>query len=557
MRSNKLFLSVLSGLMLGFSWPFAGSITPFIFIALVPLLLIEDELIKENKKGLWPMIKYGFPAFFIFNLQTTWFIYEVQESFITKFMSAGPAIVLNATFMTIAFALFHATRAWIGRKEGYFALIAYWIAWEFLHLNWELSWPWLTLGNVFSIRPNWVQWYEYTGILGGSIWILVINLFIFKSFRNYIQDQLNWKIFFIKLFFLFVPFFAMGYFLKNRLLKELKKVDIVLVQPNIDPYNEKFTYDKSLPQLEKMLVLAAEKITPETDLVLFPETALQEPTYIFPKGAEFGFQGLWENNIETSKSVILIRQFLRDYPNLTLIFGLSSDRLQAEDEPKVPASRYLAKAKVYYQTYNAALVIGKNRRVGFYHKSKLVPAVESMPMQWLLEPLADVIYNMGGTSGSLGIQEDQVPFYFGDSIGISPAICYESIYGEVFSEFISNGADIIGIITNDGWWGDSPGYKQHFSYARLRAIESRKWVARAANTGISGFINPRGEVVEKSTWWVPAVLSRTISTNDSHTFYIKYGDYLGRLAAFMAILMLIYTVVRYINRKDPEVRSYD
>lgn len=549
MRYNKLLLSVISGVLMAVSWPYAGSVTPLIFVAIVPLLLVEEELFQENKHGLWVIVKYVYPAFFFFNLFTTWWIYNVQESIATKLMSAGPAIVLNATFMAIAFGLFHITRMRIGNKEGYIGLIIYWVAWEHLHLNWELSWPWLTFGNIFSDHPDWVQWYEYTGVLGGSLWILLINLGVFFLFKQFINERFNWKRAVGFAIVGFVPLFIWSFILKQKKEPVDKHIEVVLVQPNIDPYNEKFEYGKAKEQLLNMLDLAREKLSPETKLILFPETALQERATLSMNGNQLVLVGLWENNIEASMSVKVIREFLEDYPDLSMVIGLSSDRLQGKDEKIIPASRYIKSLGVYYQAYNAALFIAKDKAVKFYHKSELVPAVEFMPLEWLLKPLASLSLDFGGTTGTLGTQENQDPFFFSDdSIGVSPSICYESIYGHSSSEFVQNGASILGIITNDGWWGDSPGYKQHLSLARLRAIETRRWVARAANTGISAFINPKGEIVQRSNWWVPAVLKQEVTINNRMTFYVTYGAYIGRTAAFMAVLLLIYTMMRYIKR---------
>ena len=553
MKHQKWLLSIFSGLLLGFSWPYIGSVTPLIFIAFLPLLMLEEELYSEGKKSLWSSFKYAYPAFFIFNLLTTYWIYNVQESMGTKIFSAGSAITLNAAFMTIAFSLFHVTRSRVGNREGYISLFLYWIGWEYLHLNWELSWPWLTLGNVFSIHSDWVQWYEFTGILGGSVFILFINLLFYTIYKKYlIKDQRGMIMNGIAILIIFLSSILFGSTSLTTKAPKTDPMEIVLVQPNVDPYNEKFQYESADIQLMKMLDLAQTKITDSTKIVLFPETALQERTTLYPQKDSLVLIGLWENNIEQSNSIRIIRQFLEVYPHLTLIFGVSSDRLQAKDEEIISASRYIPELDVYYQSYNAALIVEKDRKVEFYHKSELVPAVEFMPLQWLLKPLMNLAIDMGGTSGTLGTQEDQIPFFTKDSIGISPAICYESIYGDVNAEFVENGAQILGIITNDGWWSDSPGYKQHVSYARLRAIESRKWVARSANTGISCFIDPWGHVLQQSDWWVEAVLKMTVYPNKVMTFYSKYGDYLGRIASFLSVLMLLYTIVRTIKYKHTD-----
>jgi apolipoprotein N-acyltransferase len=108
---------------------------------------------------------------------------------------------------------------------------------------------------------------------------------------------------------------------------------------------------------------------------------------------------------------------------------------------------------------------------------------------------------------------------------------------------VHQGAGFIAIITNDAWWGNTSGKDQHLAYAKLRAIENRRWVARSANTGISGFINQRGDVVKKSAWWVPTALKADVNLNEEQTFYTQYGDILAILGcsgAFVLVLFALY-----------------
>ena len=136
----------------------------------------------------------------------------------------------------------------------------------------------------------------------------------------------------------------------------------------------------------------------------------------------------------------------------------------------------------------------------------------------------------------------------------APVVCYESIYGAYVSEQCRKGAELIFILTNDGWWGNTPGYKQHMSFARLRAIENRKCVARSANTGYSCFINQLGDVVYQSKWWQPTSAKGILKRNKIKTTYMKWGDYIGFICVFISFLFLILIVKKrisliYINRR--------
>ena len=168
-----------------------------------------------------------------------------------------------------------------------------------------------------------------------------------------------------------------------------------------------------------------------------------------------------------------------------------------------------------------------------------------MPFSRYFSFLEKYIINLGGTTGSLGSQEEPSNFTSGNSILTAPVICYESIFGEYLTGYIKKGAGLIFVLTNDGWWKNTPGYRQHLSFARLRAIETRRSIARSANTGISAFINQRGDIMQQTKWWTRTALHGKIKTNDSLTFYVHYGDYIGRICAFMSVLLLLY----YLSQK--------
>lgn len=173
-----------------------------------------------------------------------------------------------------------------------------------------------------------------------------------------------------------------------------------------------------------------------------------------------------------------------------------------------------------------------------------------MPYPRLFKLLENVILNLGGTTGSRGTQDYRGTFkHTTDETRIAPVICYESIYGEYVTEYIRNGANLIFVITNDGWWGNTTGYKQHLSYSQLRAIETRRSIARSANTGVSAFINQKGEILNRTEWWVPDVIKNTLKANTEYTFYVRYGDYIGRIASFFAIFAILYTFVQVIITK--------
>jgi apolipoprotein N-acyltransferase len=168
-----------------------------------------------------------------------------------------------------------------------------------------------------------------------------------------------------------------------------------------------------------------------------------------------------------------------------------------------------------------------------------VVGIENLPYKSILEPLlGNIMLDLGGTVSTKTTQEDRSVFVSNDGTKVGPIICYESVYGEYVTGYVKKGANLLCIITNDGWWDDTPGYKQHLSYAKLRAIETRRDIARSANTGMSAFINQKGEVTYKSSWWVETEKTQNVKLNNQLTFYSKHGDYLAIGSIISVIVML-------------------
>lgn len=125
---------------------------------------------------------------------------------------------------------------------------------------------------------------------------------------------------------------------------------------------------------------------------------------------------------------------------------------------------------------------------------------------------------------------------------MAPVVCYESIFGEYVGDYINNGANLIFIITNDGWWRDTPGYKQHLAYARLRAIETRRQIARSANTGISCVVDELGNLHAEQPWWKEGYIMANLTPNNQKTFFVRFGDVLSKLASLITVLLIGYSI---------------
>lgn len=573
-KYNPLLLSLLSGVLLFVAWP-VSPLTFLIFVAFVPLLQLERQMTRRAAFFGWIYL-----AMLVWNVATTWWVC------LSTVPGGIAAILANSLLMCIPWIGFYNVKKRMGEKAGYAALVLFWLTFEYIHLNWELSWPWLTLGNVFATHPAWVQWYSFTGTSGGSLWIWIINILVFLWLRNYAQQNKQpntgkgsrpgkdsrqslgsgtglsgfYRVW-ILLLLLVLPFllsYGLLYSKKGGQSKETMAKgmqanetqasalrqpakNIIIVQPNIDPYNEKFAAGGQEAQLQKLIRLSETQIDSNTALVVWPETAI--PVSIN------------EDEMKSNFFIAPVWYFLKKHPGLNLLTGIEGFRFyngqnKTASSFKVPPNEndpHKDTGSLYADTYNSAALLDSNN-FQIYHKSKLVPGVETLPS--FLTFMTPLFEKFGGTaSGYTKQNERTVLNTYNTTYRVAPAVCYESIYGEFMAKYIRNGADLIAIITNDGWWGDTPGYRQHENYGRLRAIETDRWVVRSANTGISCVIDPSGNVIAPQPWDRVAVIKQEVPANKSLTFYVQFGDLISKAAIALTILLIGWNLTAIIKNK--------
>jgi apolipoprotein N-acyltransferase len=518
---KKLFLAIFSGILLSFAWPIDGFYL-LIFIAWIPLLLLEKNL-SEGKTRV-AFLGYGLVSMLVWNILTTWWIKNAS------FGGALMAIVANSIIMAFVLYLFHIVRVKKGDKIGYISLVALWMSFEYIHLRWDITWPWLNLGNVFANQIEIIQWYEYTGVFGGTLWVWVINILLFQALLSK-SDNKTVKPILIRVLTIFLIPILFSIVIYFTYQEKVNPLNIVAVQPNIDPYNEKFSGLTSAQQLVKLLAIADGKIDQKTDYLVAPETALVEY--------------LWEDRMSESNDIKTLDSLIRIYPKLNILIGASTLKAFLPGEKVSSTARRFGNTDQFYDSFNTALQLDYTGNIQSYHKSKLVPGVEKMPWPALFKYVEKFAIDLGGISGSLGMQDEREAFFTPDKKFVAgPIVCYESVYGQYVGEYVKKGANFLAIITNDGWWGDTPGYKQHLKYGALRAIETRRSIVRSANTGITATINQKGEIENKTSWWKEDAIKASINVNDHITFYTRFGDYLGLLAIFTSIAIGLSLVIQ-------------
>jgi len=522
LKSNNFLLCFLSATLLS-AW--YGHLTIFIFFAFVPLLMLEDNLSRANApRRKLKLMGFSFLTFLLWNLSVTWWIVYAS------FEGACIAFLFNSLFMSVTFVIFSNIKNRIKKPWAIWLFIPLWLAFEYGHSVWDLAWIWLTVGNVFAFSHNWVQWYEFTGSSGGTLWVLFVNVLIFTTIKN----NATLKIFskpILKIAGAIIIPILISYsivLIKKPLADEKEKYKVLVVQPNIDPYNVKF-YQDYQTQFFKMLEMVKGKISTETDYLLLPETFITDDSD--------------EDQINSLEVVQWFRDsLLKKYPDLKIVVGADTYKFFKNKKEMSATARLYQPTGEYYDSYNTALQIDTSK-VQIYHKSKLVPGVEQMPFQAILKPLEGLALKMGGTFGSLGLQEDRSVFCnTRDSSKIAPVVCYESVFSDFVTEYVRNGATFIFIITNDGWWNNTPGHVQHLNYARLRAIENRRQIARCANTGISCFIDEFGNITNATKYWEEAVIEKDLFANNKVTFFSGFGDLISYAAIIIAVFSLLFSL---------------
>jgi apolipoprotein N-acyltransferase len=306
-------------------------------------------------------------------------------------------------------------------------------------------------------------------------------------------------------------------------------INIAIVQPNVDPYSERFDMEAETQKLDDFLRLAAEVTSDSTDFIVGPETLFEHQT-------------LWnEATFDSNAFLKRLHNFLQQYKQAELVFGVSSYEVYENKEDITYTAHH--NNGVTYDRYNTAMLFTKAGEIQIYHKSKLVAGVEKVPFQKYFSFLKNNYIDLGGASGSLGSQNEASNLAAEKAV-IAPVICFESVFGDYVTGYIKKGAEVIFVITNDGWWKNSRGYKQHLLFSQLRAVETRRSIARSANTGTSCFINQRGDVLQATNWWQQATIAGTINKNQALTFYVEHGDFIARTSVFISVLMVLLVLVR-------------
>ena len=429
----------------------------FIFLAFVPIIDFASHS-KLAVKGIIQLLLY----LFTWNYIVTYWLCDID------FKKGILVFFLNSLLMSIPFlaTIFSCSRMQIKSKNLCFGIfLLYWIAFEYFHHLWDLSWPWLTIGNVFASKPVFVNWYFYTGVMGGSVWILVVNFLVYKLMMHWRENDfliLARKSIIIIVIIIGVPIIFSLFGTSNYKKNTTKRAVIITTS---------FTSKNSLPdadKLDKIFFLLNNDYLSKADYLIIPELFLNQ---------------INRRYFKNSSLYIKIKKITESYPNLKIVIG-------ANLIEETAAGKRLMKYRnsyLRYNSYNVAICIDSSFHIPVKQKKIFIPFEEFIPA-----PFSFINY----MSSDYSFDTDNNDSFVYDSLGSSflTLICYEGINTSFVAKKISNSDKFIVMLASEAFFnGNTDGMKQYLNIARLRAIETGKYLIKVSNSGISAVINPKGQ----------------------------------------------------------------
>jgi len=528
-------LSAFSGALLAISFP-PMPFNLLAFIGFVPLLLI----LEQNPKRQIILI---YIAFFVYHGISNWWIMGWQSGADPFLIIAGIITwIVHPFFFMIPMSIFIYIKRLVGTDLALWYFPFIWVFFEWLHSLGELAYPWLTIGYTQINNNLWVQFADITGVWGISLVIVFLNVLFYKIIiqirtQKYAGLKVKVSPILIALHLtLFLLPYVYGIFVKDDYnydldLKNNPTARIAVIQPNINPW---YKWESSVLKqiaLHKNLQDSVRKAYGRLDLGIWSETAI----------------GYYSYNMNVQHNFNLLQHWV-DTSQTALLTGFADIIIYpSSDVASVTAKDFLGDSSRKYDSYNSCLMLTPDDAENYqiYHKMKLTPFSERIPYIQQLPFMRDWFeWGVGISSWAPGDSQRTLKLAKSkDTIQIAPIICIESIFPGFVAEFVNQGAGIIAIITNDAWFDHTYGPMQHYDIARMRAIETRRYIARSANTGVSGFIKPNGEDLIRLEQYASTALAADIPVLTEKSFFVRYGNWLCYVSFLIVIIAFIHLII--------------
>lgn len=564
---QSVMLAVLSGVLLGFAYP-PFPLGVLAYVGFIPLFFLLERPATIMRTVGWLYLTYA--IFCTISLYWVGGFTHLKDPYLM--MAGGLLLFWQPVYFAFVTLVFVFVRKQFGTKSGVMAFPFLWVTAEWLYALTELSFPWLTLGNTQTYYLHTIQCIELTGVYGLSFWILVLNVVAYFIITEIFANG------FSKIAGRRVALFAAIFLLPNMYPFVMRQIGTVpalgrsltigIVQPNIDPWDKwegASTFAGRWKQTLHYLDVVGRQKKDSIDIAILPETAIMLDLPANNEYASIVQTTLDGLNIGLVSGYIGMHIYSAGKaPRTSSVFQGTSVHYDAFNavlyvQPRSECNKsnntvHPVPSAERIQTNNTVIPVPSAERIQTYNKVRLVPFAERIPYADAVPSLIDPL-RWGVGISNWGLGKDSTVFrdvrYNAKFLAM---ICYESIFPEYVSTYVKRGAEFLIFITNDSWWGNTSGARQHNRYAVLRAVENRRWVARCANGGISCFIDPDGAMYDATEMYTETSIHHRIETRTDLTFYARHGDWLARLCAVVCVLWIIAAVVLFFGKKRAKAR---
>lgn len=524
---------ILSGLLFGLSFPSY----PYVRLEVLAWFWMAPLLLSLKQVQSFPRFlgRVYLAAFITCVFGMSWLMASTVKGALLLFFVGG-------VVFTVPFVGFYFVRRTFGWRAALWTAPVIWTAWDWLYHRSDGSFGWLTMG-VSQSNLNWlVQYVDITGVWGITFWLVLFNVLIVMAVENWQaararggQTQVTGaflarRLALISGLMLAVPLSYSAYvFTRAALAPQGKELSVLLVQPNANPW-ERLAATSRPVVLRKTIgmtnrALAASESKP--DLIIWPETAVPYVLAEDKDAREIVYRSitLWETPLLTG----LLDA--RTEPDRREVFNGAALLSPAPEEP---GKRFNVESSPVY------------------HKRVLMPFVERVPFVDRFPALQRLAIDIGAGDGvSRGSEATVFSFRTrrGDQATVAAAICYEYLYPAEVAELVKGGAQMVALITNEGWFSKTHGEYQMAAFSRLRSIETRRAMARTANTGLTWLVDSLGRVHEQAPWWSEQTLAGKIALSDEMSLYVRYTDYFPKACAWLTLALLLATSIQQIGRR--------
>lgn len=521
---GALLFPVLSGVMMLLGWP-PNTLILLLFVGLVPLFY-SLELIQQlpGKRAYVLFFGTQLIAHLIWiAVSMKWLASTSPQSYLTGILIESTVLALGLT-PTVWFA-----KNW-GQTRAFLFFSSAWMSVEYLNQQWMFGTPYFTLGSGFGMHPSWVQHYEFIGIEGGSFWVLTVNFLWYKTISRFLKKEVWTKSLLFASAIWLIPIGISWLMYNTEILGEKKKVAVLhtFVKPNqleFTNYPEHMT--------ERLFQNSKPALDANSELIIWPEVIVNN----------LG----WLSNITQEKAFVSIYKSIEKYPATTICTGGYGFSIAPQELHGDPYTSYDSVYKYHYLTHNIALSISYGERAPIRSKEVFVPFQERIPM--LKEfPFMENLADMVGSDSKISYYPNGVEVHKTKSGWLyAPILCYESIFPLKMNEKAES-SDLISISANEFWNTDLSGSEQYLYNNVLIAIQNRIPIAKSSNSGASGIIDKKGNILKMKIGRDTGILIQEVALKDGSTVYASLSGSFYFIAVLTFLVGTFYVKLRFLKK---------